>query len=193
MCSPSWFHQRHGSDQTYDLSIYENDGMRRGRFFNFLSTGWLCYYFFGLDEYFDDLGQAYRTEIKELYYFGCRKHLHIDDTLSPWNRSVGHIQIDDPTFCFFCNEKMIAQMEAAGVDHEALLDTYIRAINICTAERPNDLTISVHMCRGNFKVRDVFLLPGFFLTSIVLTLADIGVGWSALHRGKLWTYCRKIV
>lgn len=45
-------------------------------------------------------------------------------------------------------------MEAAGVDHEALLDTYIRAINICTAERPNDLTISVHMCRGNFRVRD---------------------------------------
>ena len=73
---------------------------------------------------------------------------------------VGHIQIDDPTFCFFCNEKMIAQMEAAGVDHEALLDTYIRAINICTAERPNDLTISVHMCRGNFKVRDFF--PVFF-------------------------------
>jgi len=100
---------------------------------------------------------------------------------------VGHIQIDDPTFCFFCNDKVIAQMEAAGVDHEALLDTYIRAINICTAERPNDLTISVHMCRGNFKVRDVLLLLVFFLTSIVLTLAfaDIGVGWGALHRGKL--------
>jgi len=26
MCSPSWFHQRHGSDETYDLSVYENDG-----------------------------------------------------------------------------------------------------------------------------------------------------------------------
>ncbi|KAL9715874.1 hypothetical protein Ac2012v2_000317 [Leucoagaricus gongylophorus] len=87
-----------------------------------------------LDEYFDDLGQAYRAEIKELYYLGCR-----------------HIQIDDPTFCYFCNDSMIVQMEAAGVDHEALFDTYIRAINICTAERPNDLTISVHMCRGNFR------------------------------------------
>ncbi|KAF9455097.1 UROD/MetE-like protein [Macrolepiota fuliginosa MF-IS2] len=111
MCAPSWFHQRHGSDHTYDLSVYRND-----------------------DEYFDDIGQAYRAEIKELYYLGCR-----------------HIQIDDPTFCYFCNDRMIAQMEATGVDHEALLDTYIRAINICTAERPNDLTISVHMCRGNFR------------------------------------------
>jgi len=26
MCSPSWFHQRHGSDQTYDHSIYKSDG-----------------------------------------------------------------------------------------------------------------------------------------------------------------------
>jgi methionine synthase II (cobalamin-independent) len=48
---------------------------------------------------------------------------------------------------------MIAGMEKAGVDHEALLDTYIRAINVITQERPDNLTVSVHMCRGNFKVR----------------------------------------
>ena len=47
---------------------------------------------------------------------------------------------------------MISGMEDAGVDHEALLNTYIRAINVCTKDRPNDLTISVHLCRGNFKV-----------------------------------------
>ncbi|RDB28953.1 Uncharacterized protein YxjH [Hypsizygus marmoreus] len=111
MCSPSWYHQRHGSDLTYDLSVYKND-----------------------DEYFDDLGIAYRAEIRELYDLGCR-----------------HIQIDDPTFCYFCNDKMISEMEEAGVDHEALLDTYIRAINVCTQDRPDDLTVGVHMCRGNFK------------------------------------------
>lgn len=111
MCAPSWFHQRHGSDLTYDLSVYKND-----------------------DEYFDDLGVAYRAEIKELYDLGCR-----------------NIQIDDPTFCYFCNEQMIAGMEQAGVDHEALLDTYIRAVNVCTQGRPSDLRIGVHMCRGNFK------------------------------------------
>lgn len=51
---------------------------------------------------------------------------------------------------------MIASMEEAGVDHNALLDTYIRAINVCTRGRPADLTVSLHMCRGNYKV------PGFF-------------------------------
>lgn len=74
---------------------------------------------------------------------------------------IGHIQIDDPTFCYFCNDNMIAGMEKAGVDHEALLDTYIRAINVCTQGRPDDLTVSVHMCRGNFKACD--LLSGLFL------------------------------
>lgn len=64
----------------------------------------------------------------------------------------GHIQFDDPTFCYFCSENMIAGMEKAGVDHEALLDTYIRAINVITQGRPEDLSVSVHMCRGNFKV-----------------------------------------
>ncbi|KAF8078692.1 hypothetical protein FPV67DRAFT_1466095 [Lyophyllum atratum] len=111
MCSPSWYHQRHGSDLTYDLSVYKTD-----------------------DQYFDDLGVAYRAEIKELYDLGCR-----------------HIQIDDPTFCYFCSKRMLSGMVKAGVDHEALLDTYIRAINVCTQDRPDDLTIGIHMCRGNFK------------------------------------------
>ncbi|KAH6917497.1 hypothetical protein BKA70DRAFT_1418238 [Coprinopsis sp. MPI-PUGE-AT-0042] len=111
ICSPSWFHQRHGSDMTYDLAVYDND-----------------------DEYFNDLAVAYRAEIQELYDLGCR-----------------NIQIDDPTFCYFCSEDMISGMESAGVDHEALLDTYIRAINLCTEGRPSDLRFGVHMCRGNFK------------------------------------------
>jgi len=85
------------------------------------------------DEYFDDLGIAYRAEIKELYDLGCR-----------------NIQIDDPTFCYFCNDDMIKGMEEAGVDHEALLDTYIRATNLCTQGRPVDLNIGLHMCRGNY-------------------------------------------
>ena len=47
---------------------------------------------------------------------------------------------------------MISGMEKAGVDHEALLDIYIRAINVCVQDRPKDLRVGVHMCRGNFTV-----------------------------------------
>lgn len=67
--------------------------------------------------------------------------------------SVGHIQFDDPTLAYFCDENMISGMENAGVDHEALLDTYILAHNLITKRRPKGLTFSVHMCRGNYKVR----------------------------------------
>lgn len=72
MCSPSWFHQRHGSDQTYDLSVYTDDGMwslceRPGTTLTTPGS------FRNVDGYFDDLGQAYRAEVSELYYLGCRE------------------------------------------------------------------------------------------------------------------------
>lgn len=105
------------------------------------------------EAYFRDLGWAYRQEIRELYALGCRTwwKSRVFPPLHS-NPLPGHIQIDDPTFCYFCDEDMITGMERSGVDHEALLDTYIRAINLVTHGRPNDLTISLHMCRGNYKV-----------------------------------------
>jgi len=96
------------------------------------------------------------------------------------NAFAGHIQFDDPTFCYFCNDEMISGMEKAGVDSNALLDTYIRAINVCTQDRPDDLTVGVHMCRGNFKVCFVFIL---------LPMLIFFPGWSAFYRGKLCSYC----
>ncbi|KIY64209.1 UROD/MetE-like protein [Cylindrobasidium torrendii FP15055 ss-10] len=110
VCSPSWFHQRHGSDMTYDRSVYQDD-----------------------DAYFDDLGIAYRAEFKELYDLGCR-----------------NVQIDDPTFCFFCSGVVTAKMREMGVNPDVLLDTYIRAINVCTRDRPADMNLALHLCRGNF-------------------------------------------
>ncbi|KIK70913.1 hypothetical protein GYMLUDRAFT_32996 [Collybiopsis luxurians FD-317 M1] len=111
VCAPTWWHHRHGSDLSYDLSVYKTD-----------------------DEFFSDLGKAYREEFQELYELGCR-----------------NIQIDDPTFAFFCYEPTIAGMKAEGLDPDEILDTYIRATNYCTKDRPKDLRIGLHMCRGNYK------------------------------------------
>ena len=80
--------------------------------------------------------QAYREEIDELYTLGCR-----------------HVQFDDPAFCFFCATSMLDGMKAVGVDHEAVLSRYIEVYNTITKGRQEDLVISVHMCRGNYKVR----------------------------------------
>ncbi|KIP06082.1 hypothetical protein PHLGIDRAFT_19537 [Phlebiopsis gigantea 11061_1 CR5-6] len=86
------------------------------------------------DAYFADVAIAYQQEIQELYAAGCR-----------------HIQIDDPLLAYFCAESMIKGMEEEGVDHEALLDTYIRAYNECLKGRPADMAVGLHLCRGNFK------------------------------------------
>ena len=86
------------------------------------------------DEYFDDVAVAYRAEIADLYAAGCR-----------------NIQFDDPTFAFFCADSTIEGMEKAGVDWEKLLDTYIKVYNDILRNRPVDLTIGLHTCRGNYK------------------------------------------
>lgn len=130
--------------------MYKNDGTANN---NFLTTGLKNKRTFS-DEYFDDLAKAYREELRELYDSGCSKPTPLpsaSEHISSFSYK-GHIQIDDPTFCYFCNENMIIGMEKAGVDHEALLDTYIRAINVITEGRPDDLIMSLHMCRGNYKV-----------------------------------------
>ncbi|KAL5534368.1 hypothetical protein ACEPAG_830 [Sanghuangporus baumii] len=86
------------------------------------------------DEYFEDVALAYRQELAELYSIGCR-----------------NIQIDDPLLAYFCATSMIQGMEERGINHEALLDTYIRAYNKCLEGRPKDLVAGLHLCRGNFK------------------------------------------
>jgi len=86
------------------------------------------------DEYFDDIAVAYQQEIQDLYARGCR-----------------NLQFDDPLLAYFCAESMIQGMEEQGVDHAALLNTYIRAYNKCLENRPKDMTVGLHLCRGNFK------------------------------------------
>ncbi|KAI0686217.1 UROD/MetE-like protein [Earliella scabrosa] len=86
------------------------------------------------DEYFADIVIAYRAEIQALYDAGCR-----------------NLQFDDPLLAYFCSESMIKGMEERGIDHEALLNTYIRVYNDIVTGHPTDMTIGLHLCRGNFK------------------------------------------
>ncbi|KAI0092857.1 hypothetical protein BDY19DRAFT_511757 [Irpex rosettiformis] len=86
------------------------------------------------EEYFADIAIAYQEEIKALYDAGCR-----------------NIQFDDPLLAYFCADSMIKGMEERGIDHEALLDTYIKTYNDCLKGRPEDLTVGLHLCRGNFR------------------------------------------
>jgi len=86
------------------------------------------------EEYFADIVQAYREEFAELYAIGVR-----------------NIQFDDPLLAYFCAESMLTGMKEAGVDSEKLLDLYLHTYNAIIADRPKDLNVGIHLCRGNFR------------------------------------------
>ncbi|MBI5090715.1 MAG: 5-methyltetrahydropteroyltriglutamate--homocysteine S-methyltransferase [Actinobacteria bacterium] len=89
-----------------------------------------------LDEYWSDLVEAYRDEIAALYAAGCR-----------------YLQLDDVSFAYLCDPEFRQQMAARGDDADAMITQHRDAMNAVLAGRPDDLIVSTHMCRGNFKSR----------------------------------------
>ncbi len=87
-----------------------------------------------LDEFFEDLAQVYRDEINALYEAGCR-----------------YIQMDDTNLAYLCDPKMRQGAIDRGDDPDELPRTYAALINSVIDGRPDDLTVGVHLCRGNFR------------------------------------------
>ena len=87
-----------------------------------------------MTEFFEDLAQCYRDEIDSLYRAGCR-----------------YIQLDDTNLAYLCDPKLRAGARERGHDPDRLPRAYAALINSVVDQRPADLTVSVHLCRGNFK------------------------------------------
>jgi 5-methyltetrahydropteroyltriglutamate--homocysteine methyltransferase len=87
-----------------------------------------------VDAFWADLVAAYRDEVRRLAGLGCT-YLQFDDT------SLAYL--NDPA-----QRKMMAER---GEDSEHLHEGYIRHINEALADRPDGLTVTTHMCRGNFR------------------------------------------
>ena len=89
-----------------------------------------------LDEFWSDLVAAYRAEIDALYAAGCR-----------------YLQIDDVSFAYLCDADFRKQMTARGDDPDDMIRGDRDAMNAVIAGRPDDLLVTTHMCRGNFRSR----------------------------------------
>jgi 5-methyltetrahydropteroyltriglutamate--homocysteine methyltransferase len=87
-----------------------------------------------LDVFFEDLAQCYRDEIAALYAAGCR-----------------YIQLDDTNLAYLCDPKMRAGAVERGDDPNELPRTYAALINAALRDRPADLRVGIHLCRGNFR------------------------------------------
>jgi 5-methyltetrahydropteroyltriglutamate--homocysteine methyltransferase len=85
-------------------------------------------------EFWADVAQAYAQAIAHLYAAGCR-----------------YLQLDDITFAYLCDPKIQSNCVANGDDPAALPATYAGVINAALADKPADLKVTIHTCRGNFK------------------------------------------
>jgi len=87
-----------------------------------------------LDEFWCDICAAIRAELDDLYAAGCR-----------------YVQLDETCFAMLSDPGVRAEIVARGEDPDALPGMYARMINLIVADRPKDLTIVMHTCRGNFR------------------------------------------
>lgn len=86
------------------------------------------------ESFFGDLAAVFKQEIGELVAAGCR-----------------YIQLDEVAVALLCDPAIREQIGRTGSDPDALVDLYIDSINQAVAECPAEVSIGVHMCRGNFK------------------------------------------
>jgi len=83
---------------------------------------------------FDDLAKAYAKAVKAFYDAGCR-----------------YLQMDDIFFAYLCDPKHREAKKKIGQDPDWLIDRYAWMMNEAIKDRPADMMIGMHMCRGNFK------------------------------------------
>lgn len=87
-----------------------------------------------LDAYFDDLATTWRDAIRAFYDAGCR-----------------YLQLDDTVWAYLCSDDQRKQIVARGDDPEELARIYACVLNKALEGKPEDLTIGLHVCRGNFR------------------------------------------
>ena len=87
-----------------------------------------------MEEFWSDLTTAYADEVKALGDLGCT-----------------YLQFDDTSLAYLNDPKQRAHIAELGGDAEHQHETYIRHINEALEGHPEDMTVTTHMCRGNFR------------------------------------------
>jgi 5-methyltetrahydropteroyltriglutamate--homocysteine methyltransferase len=86
------------------------------------------------DSFWDALSAAYRQQVQGIAAQGCT-----------------YLQLDDTSLAYLNDPNQRAELAAQGRDAEHQHERYIRQINAALAGRPESLTVTTHLCRGNFR------------------------------------------
>jgi 5-methyltetrahydropteroyltriglutamate--homocysteine methyltransferase len=86
------------------------------------------------DAFFADVAATWRKAIRAFYDAGCR-----------------YLQLDDTAWSMICDPREREQSKARGDDPDALPPIYARVTNEALKDKPADMAITMHSCRGNFR------------------------------------------
>ncbi len=87
-----------------------------------------------MDDFYRDLGQSYRKAVRAFADAGCR-----------------YLQLDEVNLAYLCDPSLREQVAERGEDPAALPALYAGIINAAISDIPPDMTITMHLCRGNFR------------------------------------------
>lgn len=88
----------------------------------------------GHDDIFDDLAATYRSAVQAFYDAGCR-----------------YLQFDDTAWAYLCSDVELAKAAERGIRTDHLAERYAALINASLRDKPADMVITTHVCRGNFR------------------------------------------
>ena len=87
-----------------------------------------------LDQFFADLGAAYRKAVRAFADAGCR-----------------YLQLDEVFIAMLCDPNYRKTQEGRGEDSHKLAQLYGDLINTAISDIPSDMTVTMHLCRGNYR------------------------------------------
>jgi 5-methyltetrahydropteroyltriglutamate--homocysteine methyltransferase len=109
-----------------------------------------------MDAFFDDLATTYKQAVAAFYKAGCR-----------------YLQLDDTVFSYLCDPNELEAAKERGLEPDGLAETYAATITKALEDRPSDLRITMHSCRGNF--RSTWISQGGYepIADVLFNQADI--------------------
>ena len=89
-----------------------------------------------MQDWWADLLAVFDAEIQELADSGCR-----------------YLQFDEVPLAMLCDSRVAEQSASMGMQPETIISDYIDVINRARSACPPDITVGMHMCRGNLRSR----------------------------------------
>jgi 5-methyltetrahydropteroyltriglutamate--homocysteine methyltransferase len=86
------------------------------------------------EQFWADLTAAYARQLQMMAELGCT-----------------YLQLDDVSLAYLNDPRQRERVASWGMDAEHQHEQYIRQINTVLAKKPASLTVTTHMCRGNYQ------------------------------------------